>query len=155
GERQDLEADEDDQEVETADHERDAEVPPEEERVELAPLVPGALEVGLRDEDRDGRRAAEEEAHQPCQRRGLEAPVEGRAGRRGHQEVERGGDSRERQRREPPAERRQEGLEEEDETARRSERDLRQDREPVGLAELHEARVHGVPPSDRLPTWAS
>ena len=68
-----------------AGHQRDSEVPPEQQRVELALLLAGPLEVRLGDEDGEGRAGAEEEADQQRQRGRLEPAAEGRAVRRPHE----------------------------------------------------------------------
>ena len=60
---QGLQSDEHEEQIEAPRHERDTQVPPEQERVELPLLFAGAREVGLGHEHGHGRRGAQEEAH--------------------------------------------------------------------------------------------
>src|SRR4029453_552128 len=91
GERQGLEPDEDDQQVEAPRHQGNAEVPPQKESVELALLLARALEIRLGDEDREGRATSEEQADEKRQRRGLQPPPERRPQRRTRRKKERRG----------------------------------------------------------------
>src|SRR4029453_17932041 len=144
GERQGLEPDEDDQQVEAPRHQGNAEVPPQKESVELALLLARALQGGFGDQDRQGRATSQEQADEKRQRRGLQPPPERRPERRTRQKKERSGDSEESHRREPPPQLRRERFEQQDDAAGDGKGRLRGDRRHVRAGELHERLSHGL-----------
>src|SRR4029453_3616558 len=131
GERQGLEPDEDDQQVEAPRHQGNAEVPPQKESVKLALLLARALEIRLGDEDREGRATSQEQADEKRQRRGLQPPPERGPEPRTRQKKERSGHPEESHRREPSAQFRRERLEQQDDAAGDGERRLGRDRRHV------------------------
>ena len=141
-ERESFEADENHQQIEAARQEKDSEVSPEQQGVELALRLTDPLQVRSGGQDRDGRRRAGEESGRGGQVRRLVAAAEREARGSGDQEPHRDGDRGKRERRKGAARRRREGVEQDDETSGDGERDLGPRRGEIVRTEREETRRH-------------